>query len=147
MGNNDRNNDRNNERMLPGDYQKWLKEKNKVQNTKKEIKKPRGFFTFPEDIKGNTELPIRPFLVFYFDNNEDYKPSNCKWITHQEQQQNRRAKGYYWSKHAQKWHTKIVVDGEKIHLGYFIKEEDARQAYLDAKKKYHKRSQRKNKEE
>ncbi len=72
------------------------------------------------------------------DNNDDYKPSNCKWATWKEQQQNRRAKGYCWNKKTQKWDVRIQVNYKVIHLGLFDKEEDARQAYLDAKKKYHK---------
>lgn len=47
------------------------------------------------------------------------------------------AKGYFWDKRANKWRAYIRVDGKKIHLGYFIHEEDARQAYQEAKEKYH----------
>lgn len=46
-------------------------------------------------------------------------------------------KGYCWSKNDNKWKSYIKVNNKAIHLGYFLKEEDARKAYLEAKKKYH----------
>ena len=52
-------------------------------------------------------------------------------------QQNRIGKGYTWHKKSQKWVAKIVVNGVAKHLGLFDKEEDAHQAYLQAKKIYH----------
>jgi hypothetical protein len=42
------------------------------------------------------------------------------------------AKGYYWDKQNQNWHAQISIDGKTKHLGYFEKEEDAHQAYLNA---------------
>jgi len=35
------------------------------------------------------------------------------------------------------YRSRIVVDGKEIHLGVFEKAEDAREAYLVAKRKYH----------
>lgn len=55
--------------MLPSDFQKYLK----VKNTKKDIKKEKGLFTFPDELKGNQEVGERPFLVFYFDSEKQYK--------------------------------------------------------------------------
>ena len=37
-----------------------------------------------------------------------------------------------------KWHAQIKLNGKSIHLGYFDKEEDAKNAYLKAKLIYHK---------
>ena len=37
-----------------------------------------------------------------------------------------------------RYEAQIKVNNKSIHLGSFDKEEDARQAYLDAKKIYHK---------
>jgi hypothetical protein len=42
------------------------------------------------------------------------------------------AKGYTWNKRYQKWEAQIQIDGKKKHLGYFVLEVDARQAYLTA---------------
>jgi hypothetical protein len=75
-----------------------------------------------------------------FDKTND-KTNNCIFnlrpATNQQNQFNKDAKGYCWHKRVEKWHATIVLDKKQIHLGYFDKEEDARQAYLDAKKIYH----------
>ncbi len=64
--------------------------------------------------------------------------SNLRMVTRQQNAFNQGAKGYYWHKVNQKWLTQICKDGKLHHLGYFLKEEDAHQAYLDAKEIYHK---------
>lgn len=48
-----------------------------------------------------------------------------------------RAKGYCWYKDKKKWRATIKVNYKQIHVGYYDKEEDAQQAYLTAKEKYH----------
>lgn len=40
-------------------------------------------------------------------------------------------------KHAQKWHARIVVDGNRISLGYYDTPEAARDAYVAAKREKH----------
>ena len=68
----------------------------------------------------------------------DNRIENLRSVTQQQNQFNlTKAKGYYWSKATNKWYAKIQVGGKKIHLGTFTNEDDARQAYLDAKEKYH----------
>jgi hypothetical protein len=47
------------------------------------------------------------------------------------------AKGYTWDKNRNKWASKISVNYKTINLGRFDTEEEARNAYLEAKKKYH----------
>ncbi len=68
------------------------------------------------------------------DNN---KIDNLRIVTNQENMFNTNAKGYSWNKTRQKWQAQIMIDYKTIYLGLFILEEDARQAYLDAKKIYH----------
>jgi len=46
--------------------------------------------------------------------------------------------GVYWNKQKQKWHSKIQVDGQTIHLGYFDRESDGALARDYATKKYYK---------
>ena len=70
------------------------------------------------------------------------KTNNCIFnlrpATNQQNQFNTNAKGYYWNKHAKKWKADICLDGKKIYLGLFETEEEARQAYIEAKNIYHK---------
>jgi len=48
---------------------------------------------------------------------------------------NRDAKGYNYDYN--KWRARIKVDGKNIPLGRFDTEIEAKNAYLEAKKKYH----------
>ena len=47
-----------------------------------------------------------------------------------------RTKGYSYNKQKKKYQAMIKRDGKSFHLGYFVKEEDARNAYLKAKAIY-----------
>jgi len=75
-----------------------------------------------------------------FDKTND-KTNNCVFnlrpATTQQNSFNRNNKGYYWNKNANKWLAQIKLNGKKIHLGLFNTEEEAHQAYLEAKKIYH----------
>ena len=62
---------------------------------------------------------------------------NLRVVTSQQNSFNTRAKGISWNKCAKKWAAQIYLNRKKIHLGYFDTEEEARNAYLEAKKKYH----------
>ena len=69
---------------------------------------------------------------------DDNRICNLRSVTHQQNGFNRKtAKGYHWDKRGNKWKSRIKLNGKNIHLGLFEKEEDARQAYLEAKKIYH----------
>jgi hypothetical protein len=63
---------------------------------------------------------------------------NLRVVTSQQNHFNINCKGYYWDKKTQKWQAQIRVRGKNKHLGRFNTEDEARQAYLDAKKIYHK---------
>ena len=62
---------------------------------------------------------------------------NLRMVTRSENRQNNNAKGYYLHKQSQKWHARIKVDKKSINLGYYDTEEEAREAYLKGKEKYH----------
>ena len=68
----------------------------------------------------------------------DNSIENLRCVTHQENGFNRTtAKGYSFDKRYNKWQAKIRLNGKDIGLGMYAKETDARDAYLEAKSKYH----------
>jgi hypothetical protein len=70
-------------------------------------------------------------------NKQNNNISNLRNVTNQENCFNKDCKGYCWNKRRKKYHASIVLNGKKICLGYFVKEKDARQAYVTAKAKLH----------
>jgi len=70
-------------------------------------------------------------------NSLDNGIENLRILTHQQNQFNSKAKGYYWCKQKNKWQATIKLNYVKINLGYFTEEEDARTAYLESKSLYH----------
>ena len=64
----------------------------------------------------------------------DCRISNLRWSTKSDNNHNRECKGYSLDKRRKKWQATIRIGGKKKHLGYFSKEEDARQAYIEASK-------------
>jgi hypothetical protein len=68
---------------------------------------------------------------------KDNRISNLRILTRSEQQHNREAKGYYFYKRIGRYMSRIQVNYQTIFLGYYDTEEEAKQAYLQAKQKYH----------
>ena len=68
---------------------------------------------------------------------KDNRLSNLRDVTHQQNQFNLPAKGYYWDKVNKKYVSSIKANGSQIFLGRFTNESDAKEAYLNAKKTYH----------
>jgi hypothetical protein len=63
---------------------------------------------------------------------------NLRIVNHQQNHFNRTtAKGYSFRKTKNKYHAQIRAEKKLKHLGYFNTEEEARQAYLNAKLIYH----------
>ena len=62
---------------------------------------------------------------------------NLRMVTASQNQWNRDAKGYYFVKARGKYVAEIKVGNIKKYIGRFDTEYEARQAYLDAKTKYH----------
>lgn len=71
-------------------------------------------------------------------NPSDNRISNLRIVTCQENQFNRNSRGYSWDKTNNKWVSQIGFNGKVIHLGRYITEQEAREVYINAKKKYHK---------
>lgn len=68
----------------------------------------------------------------------DNRIINLRSVSHQQNIWNQtKAKGYYWYKRDNKWQSQIKFNGKQICLGRYNTEEEARNAYLQAKEKYH----------
>lgn len=65
------------------------------------------------------------------------KIDNLREVTNQQNSFNTKCKGYSYRKHMNKYQVRIGIDNKIKCLGSFNTEEEARQAYLDAKQKYH----------
>ena len=68
---------------------------------------------------------------------DDNSIENLRRVTSQQNNFNRNAKGYCWHNTANKWQAEIMLDGKKIHIGLFVNEEDARNAYINKKLELH----------
>ena len=72
----------------------------------------------------------------------DNRVENLQYITPQQNNQKRKTingrivKGYYLTKYGT-YRARITLDCKTIHLGSYDTEEEARQAYIDGKLKYH----------
>lgn len=77
--------------------------------------------------------------VDHFEGNPlDNRKGNLRLVTAQQNQENQtRARGYYWSKRDQAFQAYIQINGRLKNLGYFKTEAEARQAYLEAKAIFH----------
>jgi len=67
-------------------------------------------------------------------NNDIY---NLRVVSQQQNNWNTNAKGYIWCNQRNKWKSYININYKHIWLGYFDTEDEAHQAYLTAKEKYH----------
>lgn len=69
---------------------------------------------------------------------DDNRICNLREVTHQENDFNKKnIKGYCFYKTRNNYKAEIGLNGKSIFLGYFNTEDEAKQAYLDAKKIYH----------
>lgn len=84
------------------------------------------------------DIPNKMQIDHINGNRLDNRKENLRLVTNQENQWNQtKAKGYHFHPVAKKWLAQIGVNRQIIDLGLFDKEEDARKAYLEAKKIYH----------
>lgn len=83
------------------------------------------------------ELPVNQLDHIDGDKSNN-KINNLRDVTAQQNQWNRTtAKGFYWNKERKKFASYINLNGKMITLGLFTTETEARNAYLEGKKKYH----------
>ena len=77
-------------------------------------------------------------LVDHIDRNKKNNIiANLRVVNSKENSENREAKGYWWCEPRGRYRSEIVVNGKRKCLGSFLKEEEAREAYIIAKRRYH----------
>jgi hypothetical protein len=109
----------------------------------------RGYYQSTITVNKKTyHIRLHQYIYFYFNNkivdcidHIDRNPlnnniENLREVTRHENTFNKNAKGYY--KVGNKFRAQIRLNGKLIHLGYFDTEQEAAQAYLNAKIIYHK---------
>ena len=70
-------------------------------------------------------------------NKLDNRICNLRIVSIQENNFNTNSNGVSFRENRKKWISRITKDKKTIHLGSFNNEEEAREAYLEAKQKYH----------
>jgi len=79
-----------------------------------------------------------PFLIDHINGiKTDNRIENLRELTNQKNTFNTKAKGFHWIDRLKKYMVQIQKDGIKIYLGLYDTEQEAKQAYIDAKKIYH----------
>jgi len=110
-------------------------EKNKVTT----ISKHRlVFFAYNENFDIFRRSRTENFIDHADGDKLNNKIENLRIVTNQQNLFNqKRAKGYYFNKKAKKWMAYIHLNGKQKNLGYFESEQDAKDAYLNAKEIFH----------
>lgn len=91
----------------------------------------QSFLQFKEDM-GN--IPFDGATIDRRDNNKGYYKENCRWVTHQENSNNRYydAEGASYRKQINRYVSEICYDGIRQYLGCFRTKEEATAAYKKA---------------
>ena len=93
-----------------------------------------SFENFYNDVIGSYKKGLQ---IDRIDNNGNYEPSNCRWVTLQQNISNAGSsrgsssiyKGVSWNASKHKWVSQIAKDGKNMSLGSFTCEKEAALAY------------------
>lgn len=85
-------------------------------------------------INDDKDLP----QVDHIDNDkQNNKIQNLRWVSNSANMVNKPCKGYTWDKSKGKWQSQISCKNKHYNLGRFDTEQEAKDAYDEAKKKYY----------
>lgn len=98
---------------------------------------------FSQFYKDMGDIPFEGAELDRIDNDDDYKSSNCRWVSHKENTNNRRKyhnktgyTGVTYKPKINKYQAQLYKNKKFIYLGVFDTPEMAYDAYLKAKNEY-----------
>ncbi|HAR7072747.1 TPA: AP2 domain-containing protein [Staphylococcus aureus] len=98
---------------------------------------------FMQFYKDMGDVPFKGAELDRIDNDDDYKPSNCRWISHKENSNNRRKyhnktgyTGVTFKPKINKYQAQLYKNKKFIYLGVYETAEEAYLAYKKAKNEY-----------
>ena len=112
-------------------------------------KNPRGYISIGREDLFQGQLYAHHFAWYYIHkeivecidhingDTSDNRICNLRSITQQQNTFNNKSKGYFFDKTKNKWRPVLTIDGKRKYLGRYDTEEEARNAYLQLKEKYH----------
>lgn len=93
-----------------------------------------SFTSFLQDMG----LPAKGMTLDRINTNGHYEPTNCRWVSIQQQQLNKTNNndvvGVYWEKTRNKWRATIIYKGKNYFLGRFSNYDDAVKCRINAQK-------------
>ena len=98
---------------------------------------------FMQFYKDMGDVPFEGAELDRINNDDDYKPSNCRWVSHEENANNRRKyhnktgyTGVTYKPHLNKYQAQLYKNKKFIYLGVYETAEEAHLAYKKAKNEY-----------
>ena len=134
-----------------GNCRRWLKGR-QVWRVAGRSKTTDGYYYIHGDSKGVNwckkihRLVANAFLPNWLDlpqvdhrngDTLDNRIINLRWETHAGNMRNKVGKGYSWHKQHKKWNAQLQVNGKCRSLGLFDTTDEARAAYVAAKRRLH----------
>jgi hypothetical protein len=90
--------------------------------------------SFKQFLQDMENKPGPEYTLDRIDNNKGYCKENCRWATLEEQQANKRVEGVSYCRQTERWKAEIQRNKKKYYLGIYRTVEEAKVAYIAAKK-------------